>query len=109
MLVTAHVAREMTNLMRPFIAVLGILTGSLVSLAFGLAVVLFVFWTLRLDHPRFSTELPEVARAFGMFFFLAVVSALGFLGTVRGRRWRHGPLALMWLGLLLTGWYYWPR
>jgi hypothetical protein len=84
------------------------LTGSFVSLAFGLGVVLFVFWVLRFDHPRFSIELPEVARAFVMFLLLAVVSALGLLGTVRERAWRYAPLVLMWLGLLLAGWYYWP-
>ena len=94
--------------MRPFTAVLGVLTGSLVSLAFGLATVLFVFWVLRYEHPRFSTELPELARAFVMFLLLAVASAFAFLGTVRKREWRYAPLVLMWLGLLLTGWYYWP-
>ena len=94
--------------MYPFAAVLGFLAGSLVSLAFGLGVVLLVFWLLQNDDPRFALELPEVARSFVMFFALAVLAALGFLGTVRERRWRYAPLALMWLGLLLVGWYYWP-
>lgn len=94
--------------MHPFTAVLGFLAGSLVSLAFGLGVVLLVFWVLQNDDPRFAAELPEVARAFVMFFVLAVFAALGFLGTVRERRWRYTPLALMWVGLLLVGWYYWP-
>ena len=94
--------------MHPFTAVLGVIAGSLMSLTFGLAVVLFVFWWLQNDHPRFAAELPEVTRAFVMFFSLAVLAALGFLGTVRERRWRYTPLALMWFGLLLVGWYYWP-
>ena len=94
--------------MHPFTAVLGFLAGSLVSLAFGLAVVLLIFWMLQNDHPRFAAELPEIARAFLMFFVLAVLAAVGFLGVVREREWRYMPLALTWLGLLLVGWYYWP-
>ena len=94
--------------MQPFTAILGIVLGSLVSLAFGLAVVLFVFWVLRNDNPRFAAELPELARAAVIFLLLAILSGFGFLGTVRARRWRYGPLAMMWLGLLLVGWYYWP-
>jgi uncharacterized membrane-anchored protein len=94
--------------MHPFTAVLGIIAGSLVSLAFGLAVVLLVFWMLKNDHPRFAAELPEVARGFVMFLWLAVFAACGFLGTVRARRWRYAPLALLWVGLILVGWYYWP-
>jgi hypothetical protein len=94
--------------MHPFTAVLGIVTGSLVSLAFGLGVVLLVFAVLREEHPRFGTELPEVARAFAMFLLLAVLASVGFLGTVRHARWRHGVLSLMWLGLAWVGWYYWP-
>ncbi len=94
--------------MHPFTAILGFIAGSLVSLAFGLAVVLFVFWLLRDDHPRFAAELPELIRGFLMFFILAWLAAAGFLGTVRARAWRYGPLVLMWLGLVLVGWYYWP-
>jgi hypothetical protein len=94
--------------MSPFTAILGFIAGSLVSIAFGLAVVLMVFWLLRAEHPQFSTEIPELTRSLVIFFGLAACAASGFLGTVRARRWRYGPLALMWLGLLLTGWYYWP-
>lgn len=94
--------------MRPFTAILGIITGSLVSLAFGMGVVFFVFWMLRHEHPQFETELPEVGRAFMMFLVLAAVGLAAFTGTARERRWRHWPLALMWLGLILVGLYYWP-
>ncbi len=94
--------------MHPFTAILGIVAGSLVSLAFGLAVVLLVFWVLQNDHPRFAAELPEVARGFLMFFALAALGAVGFLGTVRARPWRHGPLLLLWIGLAGVAWYYWP-
>jgi hypothetical protein len=94
--------------MHPFTAILGFVAGSLVSLAFGLAVVLLVFWLLQHDHPRFAAELPELRRGFAMFFALAALGASGFVGTLRARRWRYLPLGLMWAGLALVGWYYWP-
>lgn len=95
--------------MNPFTAVLGFITGSLVSLAFGLGVVLLVFAVLRDDHPRFGAELPEVARGFAMFFVLAAIASAAFLGTLRRTRWRHAMLVLMWCGLAVVAWYYWVR
>jgi hypothetical protein len=95
-------------IMQPFAAILGFIAGSLVAIAFGLAVVLMVFWLLRAEHPQFRAELPELARSFVIFFCLAAFAALAFLGTVRSRRWRYAPLAFMWVGLSLTAWYYWP-
>lgn len=94
--------------MHPFTAILGFVAGSLVSLAFGLGVVLLVFWLLQDDHPRFAAELPELVRGFAMFFVLAGLAASGFLGTLRRHSWRYLPLGLMWAGLGLVGWYYWP-
>lgn len=94
--------------MSPFTAILGFITGSLVSLAFGLGVVLLVFAVLRGDHPRFAAELPEVARGFFLFLVLAVIACGAFYGTLRQARWRHGALSLMWIGLAVVGWYYWP-
>lgn len=94
--------------MQPFTALLGILAGSLVSMAFGLAVVLFVFWLLQDTHPRFAAELPAIAAAFGMFLVLSVLGVSAFLGTLRERSWRYGPLIFLWVGLALVGRYYWP-
>jgi hypothetical protein len=94
--------------MRPFTAILGFVAGSLCSVAFGLAVVLMVFWLLRNDHPQFSAELPELARGSSMFMLLATLSAVAFWATIRERPWRYAPLTLLWVGLLLIGRYYWP-
>lgn len=95
--------------MRPFTALLGFVTGTLLSLAFGLGVVVLVFTVLRNEHPRFGAELPEVMRSFALFLVLAVIAVVALIGTLRNAGWRYGALALMWGGLALTGWYYWPE
>jgi len=94
--------------MNPFTVVLGITLGSLVSIAFSLCGVLLVFWILQDESPRFDAELPELLRATAIFFSLAVIAAIGFIGTLKKKRWRHVCLTFLWLGLIGTGWYYWP-
>ena len=94
--------------LKPFAAILGVITGSLVSLAFGLGVTLFVFVALKDDNSRFALELPELYRSVAMFAVLAVLSCGGFFGTLRQASWRYLPLGLMWIGIGLVGWYYWP-
>lgn len=94
--------------MQPFTVILGVVLGSLFSIAFSLAVVLLVFWILRGDHPRFDAELPELFRATLIFGALAIVAAAAFYGTLRRRWWRHAWLVSLWLGLLAAGWHYWP-
>ena len=94
--------------MQPFTVILGVVLGSLFSIAFSLAVVLLVFWILRGDHPRFDAELPELFRATLIFGALALLAGSGFFGTLKQTGWRYAPLALLWLGLLATGWFYWP-
>lgn len=94
--------------MNPFTVILGITLGSLVSIAVSLAGVLFVFWFLQDESPRFDSELPELLRSTAIFFVLAAIAAAGFIGTLKNKRWRHGFLASLWVGLIGTGWYYWP-
>jgi hypothetical protein len=94
--------------MQPFTVVLGIVLGSLFSIAFSLAVVLLVFWILRDDHPRFDAELPELFRATLIFGSLALLAGGGFYGRLRGRPWHHAVLAALWAGLVAAGWFFWP-
>ena len=94
--------------MRPFTVILGVILGTSVAIAFGLAVVWLVFFILSGEHPRLEAELPELARSSGIFFVLSVLSAAGFLGNLKSARWRWPPLLLLWPALALTGWYYWP-
>ena len=95
--------------MRPFTVVLGILVGSLFSISFSLSVVLLIFWILRDYDPRFTAEMPELVRAVLIFAVLTSTAAASFVGTVRQRKWRHVGLVMLWAGLLLTGFYYWPE
>lgn len=94
--------------MNPFTVILGITLGSLVSIAFSLGGVLLVFWILQDESPRFDAEMPELLRSTAIFFILAAIAGVGFIGTLKKTRWRHACLALLWCALIGTGWYYWP-
>lgn len=94
--------------MQPFVVILGIVCGSLVSIAFSLAVVSFIFWFLEGEHPRFADEMPFLLRSTAVFSALALIGAAAFVGTLRRRAWRWPLLGLLWAGIVATGWYYWP-
>lgn len=94
--------------MQPFVVILGIVCGSLVSIAFGLGVVALIFFILQGEHPRFADEMPFLLRSTAIFSSLAAIGGGAFLGTLRRRRWRFPLLGLLWAGLAATGWYYWP-
>lgn len=95
--------------MKPFVVILGIVLGSLVSIAFSLSAVLLIFLILRSDNPQVSAELPELARGALMFSLLAACAGVAFIGTLRARRSRYAWLVLLWSGLIAVGWYYWPK
>jgi hypothetical protein len=93
---------------QPFTVILGIIFGSLVSIAFSLSVVMLVFLILYDDHPRFSAEMPEVIRGTLIFSFLALAAGASFFGTLKHRTWRFFGLGLLCLGLVAARYYYWP-
>ena len=93
---------------KPFAVILGILLGSLAAIAFGLGVVAFIFWLLQDDYARFAGEMPVLLRSTGVFLALAAVAGGAFAGVLKVRPWRYPLLGLLWVGLLVTGWYYWP-
>jgi hypothetical protein len=94
--------------MQPFTVVLGILLGSVVSIAFSLAVVLLIFFFQQEQQPRLASELPELFRATVAFSLLSVLAGAAFVGSLRGTSWRRWPSGLLFLGLAAVGWYYWP-
>lgn len=94
--------------MQPLTVVLGIVLGSVFSIAFGLAIVWFIFGMRQAEDARFALELPEVARATVLFTAVTVVSAFAFVGSLKAAPWRVWPILAMLLGLAGIGSYYWP-
>ena len=94
--------------MQPLTVVIGIVLGSVFSIAFGLAVVWLIFGLRQGEDSRFALELPELARATVLFSGVTVVAAFAFLGSLRATTWRHWPLLALAGGLAGIGFYYWP-
>lgn len=94
--------------MQPLTVILGIVLGSVFSIAFGLGVVLIIFGLRQAQDPRFAAELPELLRATVLFSLVSVVAAAAFLGQVRVSRWRWASLLLLAASLVGVGWVYWP-
>lgn len=93
---------------RPFTVLLGIILGSLFAIAFCTCIVGFVFWFIGDEEPRLAAEVGKLVEITAIFVVLTVFAAFSFLGSLRRARWRHAAMAALWLGLLLTGNYYWP-
>jgi len=93
----------------PLTVITGIIMGSAVSIAFGLAAVLFVFLVLSGEHPRLADEYGTLVRSMLLFTALSVVSVIGFLALLRGRRWIWPAQASIYACIALIAWYYWPR
>ncbi len=94
---------------RPFTVLLGIISGSVFSITFGLAVVGFVFWVLKDESPRLLSEVDSLITNTAIFFVLSIFAGSSFLGSLKRTSWRYFPMALLWLTLLLAGRYYWPE
>jgi len=95
--------------MRPLTILLGIVMGSTVSLAIGLACTWIVILFLPRDEQRFGPEHGALMQALTLFTALAAASAFSFYGDLRTRAWRRMAHAAS-LGLLaLTIWVYWPN
>lgn len=94
--------------MRPLTAVNLIILGSCFAIAFSLAAVLVVVLVLGDEYPRLQAEFRPLLKSFVLFLGMTAVSAASFYGLVIGHRLRFWAQAAMWLGLIGTGWYYWP-
>ncbi|MDH5256123.1 MAG: hypothetical protein OEW72_09440 [Gammaproteobacteria bacterium] len=94
--------------MQPLTVLLGIVLGSVFSIAFGLAIVWLIFGLRQGEDSRFALELPELARATLLFSGVTVVSAFAFVGSLRAAAWRAWPLLALVVALAGIGFYYWP-
>jgi hypothetical protein len=95
--------------MRPLTVLIGIIMGSSVSIALGLAMVLIVFLILLGERPELRAEFRPLMLGIVLFTTLSALSVAAFVGSVRQRPWRRMAMAGLWSALLVIGWIYWPR
>ena len=94
--------------MRPLTVVTGILLGSCLSIAFSLAAVLVIFMVLGDDYPRLDREYRPLLTSLSLFTAMTAITAVSFYTMAKHHRARWPAQALMWLGLAVVGYYYWP-
>jgi uncharacterized membrane protein YhaH (DUF805 family) len=95
--------------MRPLTVLIGIIMGSSVSIALGLAMVLIVFLILLGERPELQAEFRPLMLGIVLFTALSALSVASFVGSIRQRPWRRMAMAGLWSALLVIGWIYWPR
>jgi hypothetical protein len=94
--------------MQPFVVFLGIVMGSTVSIAVGLAMTVIVFLALPEYKDRLSGEFGPLLRYFAAATLLAIVAVLAFVGQLRGRQWRLAAQLALLCGLgSVVLWYWW--
>jgi len=95
--------------MRPLAVLIGIVMGSAVSLAVGLALT----WVTLMFLPEYAAQLTQerapLAQAIGVFTLISAASGLSFYGELRAVRWRHAAHAVTTAALAGAVWLYWPR
>jgi TctA family transporter len=94
--------------MRPLTAVTLIILGSCFAIAFSLAAVLIVVLILGDEYPRLQSEFDALLESLLVFLGMTTISAASFYSLVKKHRMRFWAQGAMWLGLLATGWFYWP-
>ena len=92
----------------PLTVFLGIISGTVIAIAFGLCVVCLIFWILRNEEPRLLAEVNSLAISTGIFLVLSVFASFSFIASLKRYPWRYVPMAALALSLFLTGRYYWP-
>lgn len=94
--------------MRPLTAVNLIILGSCFAIAFSLCAVMIVVLVLGDEYPRLQAEFDALLESLFIFLTMTAISAASFYGLVKSHRLRFWAQGAMWLGLLATGWFYWP-
>lgn len=94
--------------MRPLTAVTLIILGSCFAIAFSLAAVLIVVLVLGDEYPRLQDEFEPLRDSLLLFLGMTAISAASFYSLVISHHLRFWAQGAMWLGLVATGWFYWP-
>ncbi len=94
--------------MRPLTVITGFVMGTCVSIAISLFFVLIVFTIIGDDYPRVQHEFAPLTKSLAIFTAMTVISVGSFYSLLIQHRSRYLAQAGLWLGVLATGWYYWP-
>ena len=94
--------------MRPAAVLNGIVLGSCLSIAVSLLAVMVIYIILGDEYPRIQDEFGLLLVSTLIFFVMTVISAASFYSMLINHRARHYLHIAMWVGLAITGWYYWP-
>ncbi len=94
--------------MRPLTAINLIILGSCFAITVSLGAVLIVVLVLGDEYPRLQREFDPLRDSLLVFLGMTAISAASFYSLVKTHPLRYWAQAATWLGLLATGWYYWP-
>lgn len=94
--------------MRPLTAVTLIILGSCLAITISLGAVIIIVLVLGDEYPRLQNEFSAVLESFAIFFTMTAISAVSFYTSLKTHQARFWSQGVMWLGLYVTGWYYWP-
>lgn len=94
--------------MRPLTVITGFVMGTCVSIAVSLLFVLIVFTIIGDDYPRVQHEFGPLTKSLGIFTAMTIISVGSFYALVVHHPARYAGQVALWLGVLATGWYYWP-
>ncbi len=95
--------------MRPLAVLLGIVMGSTVSIAIGLAMTLVVFLFLPEYSARVDAEFAPLLRMLGVTVLLALTAVASFYGELRSLAWRRGAQGALVLFLVAIAMFAVPR
>lgn len=94
--------------MRPIAAVTLIILGSCFAIMISLAAVIIIVLVLGDEYPRLQREFEPLRESLAIFVGMTAISALSFYGLIKNHSLRYLGQGVMWLGVLLTGLFYWP-
>ena len=95
--------------MRPLAVLLGIVMGSTVSIAVGLAMTLVVFLFLPEYSARVDAEFAPLLRLLVVTVLLALIAVASFYGELRGLGWRRVAQGALVLFLVAVAVFAIPR